>query len=111
MINATGQLRHHFWGEYHATIALRFGSPDHARLALAVLPGFKPHPKSDTAIYWHGTGDDLKPIEDLLVRYGADRRKIGSLRHSIDVGEPFTIDVPPAALETQIALDLASDRG
>ena len=101
-----GQLRHHFWGDYRATIALRFGTADYAARALAQLPGFTQHPEVPEALVFFGGGRELQQAEAALVAHKADSRKIGSLRHSVDYGEPFTVevDITPAAKEVQQAL-------
>jgi len=112
---AKGLLYHHFWGEYYATIVLEFESEEQARAAMRALPGFelaKPRPRPfearPPAVYlrWHGGNDALKPVEDQLVAFGADRRKITSLRYSVDCGEQFeldfAVDYDPAQMELPI---------
>lgn len=93
IIIAKGQLQHHFWGEYAATIALKFATEALALQSLPQLPGFERHSSVPSALIYHGTGDDLKNTEDLLVSLGANRKKLTSLAKSIDYGEPFTIEV------------------
>ena len=102
-----GQLRHHFWGDYSATIMLQFGTVALASLAQqSILPDWEPHPQEPRALRYHGTGADLKRTEALLVRLGADGKKLRSLARSIDFGEPFTItfDTTPAPTEVQLTL-------
>lgn len=107
MTIAKGQLRHHFWGEYSATIVLQFHSPVLADAAVAKLPGFNVHPGEPRALVFHGKGDELKLVESLLVSLGADRKKLTSLAKSIDFGEPFTIALdltPQGPQPTQLTL-------
>ena len=92
-----GQLRHHFWGDYHATIVVYFDTLTGADIIAAALPGFTRHDapqgKEGVAFRFHGTGDALKAAEQVLVNLGADRKKLTSVARSIDYGEPFTIEV------------------
>ena len=106
MIIAKGQLQHHFWGEYSATIALQFANADLASQALPQLPGFEVHSKVSSALIYHGTGDDLKATEALLIAKGANPKKLRSLAKSIDFGEPFTIEMdltPEGPVCTQLS--------
>lgn len=90
-----GQLQHHAWGKYHATIVLVFISPEVAAKAMEKLsPGWKVHPKNSRAITWHGDEDKLKPIQEELIGYGADKQKMNSMAKSIDYGERFIIRIP-----------------
>lgn len=118
-IIAKGQLQHHFWGDYRATIVLLFALDYLAQRALAKLPGFEPHPGDKKALVYHGGGADLKAVEALLVGYGANHKKLTSLAKSIDYGEPFTItvDLTPEATGPQpeqqrlLGLENERDRG
>jgi hypothetical protein len=102
-IIGNGQLQHHFWGEYSATIAVKFATSLHAAAALEVLPGFQIHPTVSSAVIFHGGGAKLKSAEAALKAHKADAKKISSLRFSVDHGEPFTveIDITPAPKEVQ----------
>jgi hypothetical protein len=91
MIIGRGQLQHHFWGSYAATIGIAFDSDADATDAQKLLPDFKQRGK---ALVWHGNGPDVDRIEALLVSFGADPDKIGSIAKSIDYGEPFTVTMP-----------------
>lgn len=94
-IIAHGRLRHHFWGDYHATIIVKFANADLAARALE-LPqfiGWKVHQTEPAALVFHGTGKVLKHVQNVLVSLGASRAKMDSVRYSIDFGEPFTIAV------------------
>ena len=99
-IIAKGQLQHHFWGEYHASIVLAFATEALAEAALPKLAGFAKHsnPAHWNVLTYHGTGADLKRVEALLVSLGASKKKLTSLAKSIDYGEPFeiTVDLTPA---------------
>lgn len=105
-IIAKGQLQHHFWGDYKATIVLLFHSRELAEQALAKLPGFALHHVDKRALVFFGGGDKLKAVEQLLKEYHADLKKVTSLAKSIDYGEPFTveIDLTPEPTEKQEAL-------
>lgn len=92
-IIAKGQLQHHFWGDYSATIVLKFHSAALADKAIGKLPGFTQHHREPSALTFHGGGSALKQVEALLKGYGADAKKMGSLRYSVDYGEPFEIAV------------------
>jgi hypothetical protein len=93
-IIAKGQLKHHFWGDYRATIVLQFATPALAREALTQFPDWDIHSEAHPeVISYHGGGDELKAQENLLVSLGANRKKLGSLAKSIDFGEPFTVTV------------------
>jgi hypothetical protein len=106
-IIANGRLRHHFWGEYSATIGLHFATAD---LAAAAAPKLAPFHVSETvpeALVFHGSGDALKNAEAVLEAHGADMAKVGSLAKSIDFGEPFTVEVdltPDGPAVEQLAL-------
>lgn len=93
LITAEGRLKHHFWGEYRATIALKFATPELATAALPQFPDWKQSDKVPSALTFFGDRDAVTKQEDLLERLGADRRKISSLAKSIDWGEPFTVAV------------------
>lgn len=95
VIVGQGQLRHHFWGHYVATIAVRFASAEDAATARLALDAFSVSEKNANVLVFHGGDDDLKKAERQLVAAGADAKKIGSLRFSIDFGEPFTVAINP----------------
>jgi hypothetical protein len=104
IIQAKGQLQHHFWGEYCASIYLQFHSEDLALQAQALaFPNWK---HKGSVLGFHGTGAALKAEEATLVAHGADRKKISSLKYSIDRGEVFTVnvDLTPAPVEVQLSL-------
>lgn len=93
-ITAEGQLRHHFWGDYHASIYLHFASDIDAAVALAhALPEWKANPKAPSVIGFHGKGAALESQLAALEALGADMAKVNSVAKSIDVGEPFTITI------------------
>lgn len=107
-IKAKGQLKHHFWGNYCADIVLLFESESDALLALPILNSKSPHiqwkqgVKTKTALMTCVAAlpsydakpedvDSVKIAEDILESFGADRKKIGSLKYSVDYGEVFSI--------------------
>lgn len=90
---AKGQLKHHFWGTYCATIGLWFATPALAAEAVAQLAPFHVSEAEPQVLVFHGSGDALKQAEAVLREHGADMKKVTSLRKSIDHGEPFTITV------------------
>jgi hypothetical protein len=104
-MKAHGQLRHHFHGEYSATIAVQFESAEHADQALSKLgDGWKVGDKASNALIWFGNSEALKKCKEILVGYGADEKKIDSCAKSIDYGEPFDIDVPAGIPKEQASL-------
>jgi hypothetical protein len=93
--HANGQLQHHFWGEYRASMVLLFDSAPmlDAALASGMLKAWERSEKRPgTVLHWFGSGDELDPAVDELVACGAERRKIASIAKSIDYGEPFEVD-------------------
>lgn len=92
-----GQLQHHFWGTYRASIYITFASDALAIGALNHLPGWT---QRGNQVGYHGGGTELKSQEDRLVALGANRTKITSIAKSIDYGEPFTIAVPVHVVDT-----------
>jgi len=104
-----GQLQHHFWGDYCATICIQWYSPAIALQSLAAFPQFSIHPRESRAIVFSGGGKDLKAAEASLRDHGADMRKVGSLAKSIDFGEVFSVSIPTdlgAASDTSEQLGL-----
>jgi hypothetical protein len=107
-ILGTGRLQHHFWGQYHATVILQWSSVALAQQALQIFPLFKVHPEDSRVLVYHGTGAELKQVEQALRAAGADMRKVTSVAKSIDFGEPFTVGMPlyAAAPDTSTQLEL-----
>jgi hypothetical protein len=93
-MRAHGHLRHRFWGEYSAVIALKFDTPEEAAKALKELPDWKAAETAPSCITWVGDSAALELVKDKLETLGAERKKIDSIAKSIDYGEPFTVDVP-----------------
>lgn len=120
-VKARGVLRHHFWGDYCATIGLAFDDEPSARAALAALksPGWVRGEKP-TVLVLHGPASVIDPAvtelealrtdgpDDCPVCAGRSPRRrdctkrtgreaIGGCRHSIDRGPLFAIaiDVTP----------------
>jgi len=92
-VKAKGQLQHHFWGDYHASIVLVFDDAKAAQDALNVLDGWKAHKKEPRALEWFGKEEAFKLVKAKLVELGADEKKIDSIAKSIDYGEPFTVTI------------------
>lgn len=93
--HAGGGLRHHFWGEYKASMVLVFDTAImlDAALAAGKFKGWERSEKRpDTAIHWFGDSDALETAKDELAAHGADREKIDSIARSIDFGEPFEVE-------------------
>lgn len=93
--HAEGRLRHHFWGEYRASMVLLFDSAPmlDAALAAGKFKGWERSQKRpDTVLHWFGGSDDLESTKDELVAHGAERDKIDSIAKSIDYGEPFEVE-------------------
>ncbi len=116
-LHAKGLVRHRFWGEYSASIALLFDTVEEKDIALTLL-----NQRKDFGVYYNacggysesrgwrdikdGKGDAkralfcdaadpvLAEIVEEFVTYGADRKKILSLARSIDHGEEFEIHIP-----------------
>ncbi len=76
-VRGQGQLQHHFWREYSATIALVFKDAASAKDALTKLPGFKVSPKEPSALIFHGGGDEFAAAKAALTSFrvpSTDRR-------------------------------------
>jgi hypothetical protein len=104
IVKATGQLRHHFWGEYLATIYLHFSDKDCAADALNVLKGAWEPSVQNNILIWEGNSKELEACKDQLEKYGADKKKIDSVQFSIDHGEKFEVVIPVTPVE-QLAFD------
>jgi len=93
--HADGGLRHHFWGEYKASMVLVFDTAIMLDAALAAGK-FKDWKRSekrpDKVINWFGDSDALEVAKGELVAHGADRKKIDSIAKSVDFGEPFEVE-------------------
>jgi hypothetical protein len=112
-IIANGQLLHHWWGEYSASIGLRFATAALAAEAAPQLAPFHVSSVEPTALVFHGKGAELQAAERVLRTHGANMKKVGSLRFSIDHGEPFTIEVnltPAGPQPDQLSLLSADER-
>lgn len=91
---ARGQLRHRFWGEYSAVIALEFESQKHAADCLSVLgEGWGVGEKNKNVLVWVGNSSELEECTKVLVSFGAEEKKIASIAKSIDYGEPFEVNI------------------
>lgn len=112
-VQARGVLRHHFWGEYRATIGLSFTDAASATDARRVLgDAWKPG-KDPAVLIWHGGSAELEEQKAALCAFAltivpcswehcADRcadQEIDGLPHSIDIGPPFTVTIPVVPAE------------
>jgi hypothetical protein len=101
MLKGKGRLRHHFWGDYCATIAIEFSDEASAKDALSVLSteslegskGWKAAENHTNCLIWFGKAPAFNQVKAKLVSLGADADKIDSCATSIDYGEPFEIAV------------------
>lgn len=100
LLEGRGHLEHHFWGEYHATIFIRFKDVAAARVAKRVLgrgwevARYKESKKPAPVVRWFGKGEQLDKVLLVLAQYGAVPSKVASVKFSIDSGEPFVIQIP-----------------
>lgn len=100
-----GQLQHHFWGTYSASIVLQFATPEDARIAeQEAFHMFHQHPTEPRALVFYGAETALKAAESALRSHGADMSKVQSLARSIDYGEPFTVEVTLSDGSQQLTL-------
>lgn len=110
---AQGLERFHFWGRYSVDLILQFQTADEAVRSLDVLNRVKhTHQRHDACggvrapgawqvgaknknvlVAWIDT-DDIPAVHEQLASFGADLKKVGSMAHSIDCGEPFELDIP-----------------
>lgn len=119
-MNAHGQLKHHFWGDYSCGIVLRFASPAHAAGALELLPSFQQPPQAPHALIATLNSAQLDDLKTKLARWGLQidpcghshcshqcrNADIDSCNHSIDYGPAFTVQVPAdSADQTRLNLD------
>lgn len=107
-MKATGQLQHHFWGDYSCTIALEFASGDCAEAVLQLLPGWKQSKDNPALIGAFLTNEQLTAFQAKIgnwnlqiqpcgrrdCRHQCQNAGIDSVNHSIDYGPVFTVDVP-----------------
>ena len=92
---ASGILRHHFHGDYSATIGLRFNELWQAVAAARRLGLPWAISKNDHAFVLATVGSEAlsKKIIPQLAALGADPGKIDSVERSVDYGEPFTVTI------------------
>jgi hypothetical protein len=97
---ASGQLFHHFWGDYCADIILFFENADQA--AAVANSGllnneawgvWKLGKKDPTCMVINVNSDQLSILKKCLGDLGADTEKISSLKYSVDHGEEFEIEM------------------
>lgn len=117
-IHAIGQARFHFWGDYCETIVLGFKTPGEATQAVQLLnetskfesSRWSQGEKDTRGIHAFLSGDDVELAHKQLQSYGADPKKISSIKHSIDHGEIFNVwigvedNTPPSHVQTELQL-------
>ncbi len=97
-IRGEGQLRHHFWGDYGATIVIVFKDEASARDVLPKLPGCKVSEKASHVLVFHGGGDAFETIKKAISDFRAplnarDGEPVDSVARSIDLGPPFAVEI------------------
>jgi hypothetical protein len=98
-VRGEGQLRHHFWSEYHATIAIIFNAPEHASKLVKKFPGFVLVERQPGAIRFHGKGSAVELAKHAIQQHRVpmnqrrDHEQIDSLVRSADLGPPFAVEV------------------
>lgn len=95
-LTANGMLRHCFFGDYSAVIALRFEEKQDAELAIPQL--HIPNLGAEWTQAGNGAvitvnSDQLNRVKDQLAELGADPDAIDSVAHSTDFGDPFSVTV------------------
>ena len=117
-IHAIGQARFHFWGDYHETLVLGFKTAEEATQAVSRLnitstfleAEWKQGEKDPRGIHIFVSGDDVERAHSQLKKYGADPKKISSIKRSIDHGEIFDIwidiedSTPPSHVQQELKL-------
>ena len=95
-VSFTGQLAHHFWGDYFCTIALAFDDKSIAE-GMQTKLGEKWQPgKNPGALVGHLDSPGLDAFKSQLKAWGLSEeeiRKIDSVKYSIDRGEVFGGDL------------------
>ena len=116
-VKLTGQARHRFWGEYSAHICLRIKDKDQLHLIDSVIEKLNKGIQPDKYMTAAGSmqpssgfrkastevisveaanekeGGHLFNVKQRLVAFGADEKAILSIKHSIDYGQRFEIEV------------------
>jgi len=98
-IEGRGRLRHRFWGEYSAVLAIAFPSAGDAKAALPILnAACAPHEwetgKDPAVLVAVADSDGTAAIEAILEGFGAAPGAVSSLAHSVDYGDPFRVSIP-----------------
>lgn len=95
ILRGSGRLRHRFWGEYSAVLAIAFPDEATARLAVSRLnTDSLQWEQIDRGVRIVVDSDQLETVKAHLSTFGADTRAIDSLRFSVDHGEPWTVEIP-----------------
>lgn len=109
LITGKGLLQHHFWGNYSATILLRFPTAADCEAAVKALAlpsdtwrdacgrllksEWNQSEKQPEVCGFFGGGETLEKVIKKLVELGGDKNKIESMSTSVDRGEPFTVNI------------------
>ena len=103
-VSFTGILQHHFWGDYCATVVLRFNSPQLAKDAQQVLGAADPsHLEMEKGEWGYShrdpnkihallSSEQLDKLKSQFKAWGMDQRNldnIDSMNSSVDHGSPF----------------------
>ena len=108
-----GQLEHHFWGTYCATIILGFADVASAADALPKMGAgwrhgtLKATGAPSRALVWHGSSDELRACKLVLAKHAlkiapcgfehckrqCSNAEIDGVPHSVDCGPAFSIVV------------------
>jgi len=114
-LKGSGILRHHFWGDYHATIGIKLRDAASAEEAARVLGA--PWRASGEVVVWFGNSEALEGAKETLAKHGLEvrcgyshcktkckREPIDSVAHSVDVGPPFEVTIMIEAPREQLPL-------
>jgi hypothetical protein len=95
-VKGTGQLQHHFWGTYHASIAIQTANkPSADDAAKALGDGWKAVENGKvTGVIFHGKDPELDAALNKLEEFGVQRKLVTSCAKSIDFGEKFSVTIP-----------------
>jgi len=95
IIKGQGILRHRFWGEYSAALAIQWRDSHEASAALAsgiLGPGWTLGATRADVTVTTVDSAGLDALVDRLVAIGAERSAIASLAHSVDYGDPWDVE-------------------
>jgi len=109
-MKATGGIKHHFWGEYYCTLALRFETADGVDRCLGKLgPKWTQVPEQPHLAGAFLNSAELEEFEEKArtefgltiapcgrrdCRHQCRDADLGSVNHSIDYGPTFQVEIP-----------------